>query len=124
MEFSKEIIAVLDYLFKKFGVVIDWTNNTVIPYLEQLAEKYINFKVATSTFWIVIGIILILGGSIVSFISYKKYCESLPYIAGLIACVGIALCGYFIYQIITCQTFPEKVLYDYVQSLVDGDSWR
>ena len=45
---SDEIIKILDALAERVGLVIDWTSKNVIPYLEQLSTKYINYEIATS----------------------------------------------------------------------------
>ena len=59
---SEEIIKVLDALAEKFGVAVDWTSANVIPYLEQLCGKYVNYEIATSVIWMLFGIgCLILG---------------------------------------------------------------
>ena len=30
---SQQIIEVLDYLFEKFGIAIDWTSENIMPYI-------------------------------------------------------------------------------------------
>ena len=55
---SNEIIKVLDELCKKFGIAIDWTSQNVMPYLEQLAERFIKYKNITDTIWLIVGIVL------------------------------------------------------------------
>lgn len=54
---SEEIIKVLDVLAEKFGLAVDWTSANVIPYLEQLCGKYVNYEIATSVVWLLLGII-------------------------------------------------------------------
>ena len=54
---SEEIIKVLDVLAEKFGLAVDWTSENVIPYLEQLCGKYVNYEIATSVVWLLLGII-------------------------------------------------------------------
>ena len=130
MSVSKEIINVLDALADKFGIVVDWTSSNVIPYLNQLSGKYISYEIVTSIFWAILGIILL----ILSVIFYKKgiknfkkskdyenYCrsqrddfEALFIIEMVVTVVltvmgiGCLLCN--IYDIITCYTFPEKII--------------
>ena len=57
---SEEIIKILDDLGKRFGVVIDWSSENVLPYLQDLAHRFIMYKNAINIFWIVIGVIVIL----------------------------------------------------------------
>ena len=33
MKVSNQIIEVLEYLCQKFGIVIDWTSESILPYL-------------------------------------------------------------------------------------------
>ena len=54
---SEEIIKVLDALAEKFGLAVDWTSANVIPCLEQLCGKYVNYEIATSVVWLLFGII-------------------------------------------------------------------
>ena len=41
MEMSEQIIKVLDSVCEKFGIAIDWTNNNVLPYIQQLGDKIV-----------------------------------------------------------------------------------
>ena len=43
MEISEQVIKVLDAVCDKFGIAIDWTSNNVIPYIEQIGNKIIDF---------------------------------------------------------------------------------
>ena len=47
MQISNEIIQVLEYLAEKIGITIDWTNNNVLPYVEQLCKKFIEWEYTT-----------------------------------------------------------------------------
>ena len=38
---SSEVIEILDYLGDKLGVIIDWTSENIIPYLQQLLNKFV-----------------------------------------------------------------------------------
>ena len=62
MTVSAQIIEVLDALCAKMGIVIDWTSENVIPYVTELAGKYITFEIATSIAWLVISIVCIVAG--------------------------------------------------------------
>ena len=63
MSLSKEIIEILDYLGRKFGIAIDWTSENVVPYIEDLCARYIKFEIYTSIMWIVlcVGIMALAG---------------------------------------------------------------
>ena len=59
MTVSSEIIEVLDYLGEKLGIAIDWTSNNVLPYLQTLVDKFIQWEISTSIVWIAIAAFII-----------------------------------------------------------------
>ena len=58
---SDEVIKVIDALAERFGIVIDWSSENVIPYLQQLCDKYITYEIITSIVWMIIGVCLLPG---------------------------------------------------------------
>lgn len=59
---SKEIIKVLDELGKRFGVIIDWNNQNIIPYLQELLKRFICYRNITACVWIIISIAMTISG--------------------------------------------------------------
>ena len=57
---SEEIIKVLDSLSEKFGMTIDWTSQNVLPYLQDLMNRFISLQNAKAIAWIVILSILVI----------------------------------------------------------------
>lgn len=45
---SEEIIKVIDELGKRFGIVIDWSNQNIIPYLQELLKRFICYRNITA----------------------------------------------------------------------------
>lgn len=120
MTVSSQIIEVLNDLCVKFGLAIDWSQETVLPYLEELAGKYITWEIATSEMWIVIGSILFIGG-LIAFVTDLKWgwADGVMCIVGFFAIVsGVCLIGSQVYDILTCKYFPEKQLWEYVSYLM------
>ena len=110
LQMSDEIIKVFEYLGGKFGIAIDWTNSNVMPYLQQLFEKFIKWEIATSIAWIVIAIIpiiifLILGLTIGDYIWIYFV---------LVFIFGLVVIGIQTFDILAANYFPEKALYDYL----------
>jgi hypothetical protein len=70
-ELSEEIIKVLDDLAKRFGVAIDWADKNVMPYLMDLYERFIDYKIITNLIPIVLFVIFLMC-SIIFFIKYYK----------------------------------------------------
>lgn len=131
MSLSDEIIKVLDALAEKFGLVIDCTSQNVIPYLEQLCGKYVNYEIAISVVWFILSIILLFIGKWL--IEKAKYfwcnhCaepkEDWDYlavlvgiVAGIIIIIGVWVCIQQVFDIVTCLTFPEKIILEELKLL-------
>lgn len=71
---SEEIIKVLDELGKRLGIAIDWSNQNVIPYLQELMGRFISFRNAQAIIWIFISLIAIGLGvfGLVKLIKWRK----------------------------------------------------
>ena len=50
MEFSQNLIAIIDDLCQKIGIVLDWSSENILPYLKTLVERFIKFEIGTSIF--------------------------------------------------------------------------
>lgn len=105
----------LQELAKQFGLVLDWSNSNVIPYLQDLAQRVITYEFRSSIFWIVIGVIIILIGVAAMFLSLHSADEWF-FVAIVAWIVGAVIIGNQINDIILCGTLPEKILLRYIQS--------
>lgn len=132
---SNQIIKVLNDICNKFGLAIDWTSKNVQPYLQELIAKCVAYKFATSILWLIFGILACAIGSVLAKMavgSWKKYNEEGPisdyemYCAiqgissGILLTVGIVMVACNITTMITCKTFPEKVVLDMVTQYMKG----
>lgn len=125
MKMSDQIIDVLNYLCEKIGFTIDWTADNVLPYVETLCEKFIKWEVSTSWMWIGIAGVLLLLGLIVSIIVHKISDDGCIWIFyAVLTLASFVIIGVQVYDIITCYTFPEKVIYDYIQELINSGGYR
>lgn len=117
MQVSDEVIEILEYLCEEIGVTVDWTNNNVLPYAEQICKKFIAWEVSTSFAWMGIMCTVTIIALILAIVSYIVLdLDGFEWFAfGLILTTAIVVCGYQIFDIIECKTFPEKVIYDYIQ---------
>ena len=125
MTISSEIIEVLDYLGEKFGIAIDWTSNNILPYLQTLVDKFIQWEISTSILWIAIAVFVI--AIIISLMNLKGIREFNEEIGDGILWIpaGIIILGFFIvicvqiFDIVECNVFPEKVLYDFIKIMLN-----
>ena len=120
---SEEIIKVLDALAEKFGLAVDWTSSNVIPYLNQLCDKYVNYEIVTSVVWLLLGIgFLFLAKWLLKktkyFYNEADYWDDACGVVCIFTGIG---CGIAIitglimiiaqtFDIVTCFTFPEKII--------------
>ena len=123
MQISNEIIEVLDYLCDKFGIAIDWTHQNIMPYLEQLFTKFIAWELSTSIAYIVIFaivaviliIVLIWSARVDEELAGMLLIPVVLIIIGLFIGIGVQ-----VFDIIECNVFPEKVLFDYIQTTLNN----
>ena len=133
MKISEEIINVLDYLCKKFGVVIDWTSEYVIPYIQDLCARYIRYEIFTSIAWMIAIPAITLIISIPLIITHKKAKESgwdtyefvtiaaiaLWIVFVTMAIASVAVVCTQVFDIIQCYTLPEKAILEYLETLIN-----
>jgi hypothetical protein len=128
MNVSEQIIEVINALCEKLGIAIDWTSANILPYVEQLCAKFINFEIYTSIFWMVVSIVVCAICWIVFGATYKKAKEDdwdgcvlstpINITAGVVGAIftfiAIIVISYQAFDIIEVVTFPEKTIYDYI----------
>lgn len=118
---SGEVIKLLDELCARFGIAIDWTSENVIPQLEIIAEKLVKYECATSIMWLVFGVLLIAVGVALIIADIKLEWEGFgSIIGGVVIAIGLVVTIQQITDIIACNTFPEKVLMDYLTNYMKG----
>lgn len=123
MQISEEIIKTLDYIGEKFGLVVDWTSDNIIPYFTELCGKIINYEIYTSIIWIIIFIIatavtVLLSKKIIKTADNEDIIVVTIVIAAfLILPFIIGICTQ-IFDIVECKVFPEKYLMEYFTNLL------
>ena len=132
---SDEIIKILDDLGRRFGIAIDWSSKNVMPYIQDLTSRYVDYEAMTSVVWIVVALIVIIGCSI-GIPTINKYvnevlendpCSDWDVGKWLMIWVFIITIGCFIIciicqvlDIVTCYTIPEKIIFEYLNSLLSN----
>lgn len=121
MTISSQIIEVLNDLCMKFGMAIDWSQENVTPYLQELAGKYISWEVATSWAWIVIGVIVILIGIALWIFECKTNVDDFLYLIALVLfAFGAFIVVCQVFDILECKYFPEKAIFEYIKSFMSN----
>lgn len=133
---SNEIIKVLDALCDKFGIAVDWSNENVLPYIGELIDKFITWQINKDIFLIILGVIfcaLCIPLFKIGKWSWSKVNEVGIYekdswivlsifayafmVISLIA--GIILIPIVIWDLIKCLSFPELIILEYIQNLLN-----
>lgn len=121
MQISVQVIEVLEYLCEKFGIAIDWTQENVMPYVETLIDKYIQWEIATSWMWIIAFGVLAVIGVIVIVADFVLWDTGVASVFGFFASVGgIIAIVYHAHTIITCYHFPEMQIVKYISQLMQS----
>lgn len=132
MQISEQIIYVIDELAKRFGMVVDWTQQNVMPTVYEVCGRYIRWEIAESIFYIIIigGLLALLG-----FISlkcsrwfhntykndhdYEGIGRALFMLLAIFLWIGsFGAIAYNIYIILKCALFPEMMIYEFISKLI------
>jgi uncharacterized membrane protein len=133
MKVSEQIISVLNALCEKFGIVVDWTTNNVLPYIQDLCGRIINYSIATNIATIVFLIILFLAFLFTFKYMLKKGSEDNWYsdgwlfgaiLSGVVFGICTLLCFIMIpmsvMDIIKACTIPELTIIEMVEGLIES----
>lgn len=132
MNVSDQVIAVLDALCAKFGLVVDWTASNVTPYINALMHKVVLYEMVTSITWIVFTFaIFIFAITLFNKMERERIPKAITdqfdaedvqlLILGFFVLSGIAFvftCVVQAFDIVACAVFQEKVILTYVQKLL------
>lgn len=125
MSFSENFINIMDAVGEKIGFVIDWSSKNVTPYVEQLGKRIVNYEIASSALYLIIGIIFLIIGIILLKKGIKEWSDPdrhwlddgfLPYIIGGAILVLFTLVTIIVdsNNIITALTLPEKTIIEFI----------
>ena len=72
MNLSEQVISILDDLSKRFGVVVDWSIENILPYAQDLCSRMAKYKLVTHTSTLILLVIMM---SIEIFLLSKVFSE-------------------------------------------------
>lgn len=76
MSFSKQFIEICNFLASQMGIMIDWTSENIVPYMQDFSDRFIKYEISTSIVWIVVMVIIPLILFVLAKIATKEYYES------------------------------------------------
>ena len=109
---------ILRELGEQFGLMIDWSNENIIPYLKELAQRVVQYETWQSIFWLVIGILTIILGIVLIILELKCILNVdgfLTFLGFIGIVVGIGIICSQINDILLCKYLPEKILLRYAK---------
>lgn len=133
---SEEVIKILDDLGQRFGIAIDWSSQNILPYLQDLMTRLIQYKNVQAILWIVVSVIVFILVGIILKVVLKyidKYYDSLDshlydedralakgfawFIAGIFIFAFILVIILNIRGLIQNIYLPEATIIEYIKSL-------
>lgn len=126
MSFSDQFIEILNELCKKFGIAVDWTSQNIMPYLQDLSARLIQYEIATSIFNIVLALIIVtVLGLIFRHLFKKDENDISTFIVGIFFGISVLYAVIAIpveaYDIMEANYLPEKVIIEQVQEATNRD---
>ncbi len=126
--FSNEIIKILDDLSKRMGMAIDWSGKNIMPYLEELMGRFVQWEISTSIIWGLLAVVLCFSGCLLLKYSWNHINEYFGDIDewaswGVAVSVSMILGGIIVlltqcFDVCEAVYLPEKVVYDYISRLI------
>ena len=131
MTVSQQIIEVLDALCQNFGIAIEWTSDNILPYVEDLVKNAVRYELYTGILYSVVFVIAMYIFILLSRSVWRWFKKDEPaddesigmagrFLVSVLICsiICFVLLMSQIVDIITCFTFPEKVVYDMAMSML------
>lgn len=70
---SAEIIKVFEYIGDKLGIAIDWTQENIMPYLEDLVARFVKLNIIEDIIGIIVWGIILIGCIVLGITIITKY---------------------------------------------------
>lgn len=120
MSFSKQFIEICNFLASQMGIMIDWTSENIVPYMQDFSDRFIKYEISTSVVWIVIMIIIPLILFVLAKMATKEYYES-DYAEGVLMIIAWMFFSFScitsfvvviiqIFHIIKAVNIPEQLI--------------
>ena len=128
---NSEVSEVLNALGEKFGLFVDWSQQNVQPYIEDLMQRVVQYNLAINICWLVVSIFFFIIGVIFisRIIKRVNSVDGIPIDEEPIAIVttvlsifsiimGVLLIPVTIGEIFQCLYLPEMVFIEELKSLM------
>jgi len=122
MTFSEQFIQVMDEVLNKVGIMVDWTSQSVVPYLTDFAERFIQYQIFTNVLIGVSSIVALIFFSVMTLIGIKRKWEARLALFGTMAVITVFLCIVFlpdvVREIAQAVFIPEMIIIEELMTLI------
>lgn len=125
---ADQIIQVIENLAQKFGIVVNWSSENILPTIEQLMDKYVAYEISTSIMWIIVlcitAVLCVIGYIVIILHREELYFGADDIVAATI-CLALIIGSIAIpliiqiADIIKCNIVPELVIVEYIRSFIN-----
>lgn len=103
---NNEICNAIDKLAEKFGIAVNWGNENVVPYIQDLIARYSKLQIVHLGIWGVILVILIIASIIGVIFSLTDKIENDN--------ISAVVLGFSVIGMILCALIFPLVLYNFM----------
>lgn len=130
---SDEIIKVFDTLGEKLGVAIDWSQENIYPYIQDLCQRTAQCKITNNIIVLIVWTIIFVFSICGIIFIIKKFPKNVGMDAIEETFLGLSLFGFIIFSVLIilslvmsiqninnicmCVYIPEKALLDMLHSI-------
>lgn len=123
---SNEFSEALDALGEKFGIVIDWTQQNIQPYVQDLMQRVVQYNLVTNIIISVISLTIFILGVYWVFKNVNNALSNSDDTISYVKCILGIICSVFCFiilaktipTIIRCYYLPEVVFIKELQQLL------
>lgn len=126
MTISSEITNILNDLGSRFGVVIDWSSQNVVPYVQDLVSRIAELEMVNSIIAIVCGVACLVGLILIIRFAVKHWEDYVEEVVGTFVVLIFLGCLIGIFTLIPIGVngltkaiyLPELTAIEYIQNLM------
>lgn len=122
MTFSEQFIQVMDEVFKRVGIMVDWTSQNVVPYLANFAERFIQYEIFTNSIIAISIVVAFVFSLIMTIIGAKRSWDLRLFTFGMATAIMGVLCIVvlpdIVQNIIQAVFIPEMTIIEELMTLL------
>lgn len=122
MTFSEQFIQVMDEVFRRVGIMVDWTSQNIVPYLVDFSERFIQYEIFKNAILGLSILIAFIFTLIMTFIGVKRSWDLGLILFGMITAIMgfgcLIMLPHVIHNIIQATFIPEITIIEQLMILI------